>query len=230
MRVYGRFAILLLVKYLTKLFYRHRITWFSDKRSIDWSNCRLLIFLNHTSLYEPVFFGAAPNGLLKQIAANLIVPIADNTHQRPIVGRLLSLLVPGFVPISRKRDDTWRQFLDQIQPHHMTCIAPEGRMKRRNGLDKDGKPMDVKPGVVDILERLEGGTILIAYSGGLHHIQAPGESIPRIFKSVNVGIEVLDLDDYKSQMAGESKIIFKNNVVSDLNQRLKHCDELDEAA
>ena len=34
-----------------------------------------------------------------------------------------------------------------------------------------------------ILEKLDSGKMLIAYSGGLHHVQAPGDLIPKIFKT-----------------------------------------------
>ncbi len=219
-----RYGTLLFLKYLTKLFYKHQIDWRTPSDEISWDDCRLLVFLNHTSLFEPVFFGAAPNALLKHIARNLIVPIADKTHQRPVAGTLLKLTVPGFVPITRKRDESWQKFLDQIGDTHLTAIAPEGRMKRRNGLDKDGQPMDVKPGVVDIIKRLDQGKILIIYSGGLHHIQAPGDKMPRLFKRLDVGIEALDVEDYKAAMATGSDNTFRANIMDDLNRRLSTCE------
>ena len=65
----------------------------------------------------------------------------------------------------------------------MVIILPEGRMKRENGLDLHGNPMNVRGGIADILLAMKQGRMLIAYSGGLHHVQFPG-GVPRIFKTV----------------------------------------------
>ena len=56
-------------------------------------------------------------------------------------------------------------------------------MKRRNGLDSQGQPMTVRGGIADILEAIPSGPMLIAYSGGLHHVQAPGETLPAVFRT-----------------------------------------------
>ena len=39
-----------------------------------WQNVRLLALLNHTTLLEPLFFGAAPNRLLWELARRGLVP------------------------------------------------------------------------------------------------------------------------------------------------------------
>jgi hypothetical protein len=96
-------------------------------------------------------------------------------------------------------------------------------MKRKDGLDKHGKPMTVKGGVADILEVLSSGKILIAYSGGLHHVQAPGELLPRPFQTIHIAFEQMDLMEYKQKhMANGS---FKDSVVADLQQRLERIEK-----
>ena len=67
--------------------------------------------------------------------------------------------------------------LRQIDPDAMVLILPEGRMKRATGLDSEGKPMTVRGGIADILETIGEGRMLLAYSGGLHHVQAPGRAL-----------------------------------------------------
>jgi hypothetical protein len=103
-------------------------------------------------------------------------------------------------------------------------IFPEGRMKRLGGLDKYGKPMSVKAGVADILDKLESGKMLIAYSGGLHHVQAPGQTLPHIFKKIRISFEELDIPEYKRKLAAEDQHGFRHNVIEDLQNRMaKHC-------
>src|SRR5690606_9625185 len=136
---------------------------------------RLVVFLNHTSLFEPLFIRFAPWSFVWNIAHKVIVPGADVTLERPLAGRVLKVLLPGVIPITRKADESWEHFLSLVNGDVITAILPEGRMKRRNGLGKEGKPMSVRGGVADILERLEQGKLLFVYSGGLHHIQCPGE-------------------------------------------------------
>ena len=46
-------------------------------------------------------------------------------------------------------------------------------MKRANGMDLEGMPMTIRGGVADLLMAIPGGRMLIAYSGGLHHVQVP---------------------------------------------------------
>lgn len=59
---------------------------------------------------------------------------------------------------------------------------PEGRMKRPTGLDKHGQKMTVKRGVVDVLLSMKTGSMFFLYSGGLHHVQAPGQGLPHFSK------------------------------------------------
>ena len=46
------------------------------------------------------------------------------------------MLGPNVIRITRKRDESWQYFLKQIDTDTMIIFAPEGRMKRKDGLDK----------------------------------------------------------------------------------------------
>lgn len=204
------------------LFYRFEQTWLSNVSPSDWDETRLIIFLNHTSLFEPLFVRLAPYSFIWRLSKDLIVPGADITLNRPLTGRFFKAALPGLIPISRKKDHTWHAFLEQVKSGKITGILPEGRMKRRNGLDKHGKPMTVRGGVVDILGKLDSGKILFVYSGGLHHVQAPGDKLPRLFKHIKANLEFVDIQKYKDRLAASSDGLFKKNVVSDLNFKLSH--------
>ena len=95
-------------------------------------------------------------------------------------------------------------------------------MKRKTGLDLDGKKMTVKPGVVDILAGLEKGQMVIAYSGGLHHVQVPDEGLPHLFKTLKMNLEAFDISEYKAMFslpAGSDT--WKKAVLDDLQSRLE---------
>ena len=125
------------------------------------------------------------------------------------------------VSISRERDHTWREVLSRIDPDSMVIILPEGRMKRPSGLDSKGQPMTVRGGIADILEAIPEGPMLVAYSGGLHHVQAPGERLPRMFRRIRMNFELLDIATYREERMRESAgpIGFKRAVVDDLERR-----------
>ncbi len=214
------FILMSLIKLLCSIFYRYEVTWLNGSMQ-QWPDIRLLVFLNHTSLFEPVFIRLAPFGFIWRISNQLLAPGADITLARPITGRVFKLLLPGVVPISRKRDHSWQQFLDKIHPKALITILPEGRMMRRSGLDKHGKPMTVRGGIADILPLLTSGKILFVYSGGLHHVQAPGDKLPKVFKKIKANLELLDIEHYKQQLASDSHSVFKQNVIADLEKRIK---------
>jgi hypothetical protein len=211
--------MLTLLKYVSRIFYRHDFSFIGPTPADPWANLRVVVFLNHTSLFEPVFLGAVPNRFIWRLAAHGVVPAADKTTDRPLVGIVFRFVAHHVIAISRQRDDTWFQVLNKIDPDSMVVIAPEGRMKRENGLDLHGKPMTVRGGIADILHAVKEGRMLIAYSGGLHHVQIPGR-FPRIFKTVRLRVENLDITDYIAEMkrnGGEES--FKRNVMKDLDQR-----------
>ncbi len=214
------FSVLLFIKALSAVFYRYRIGW--PQECIRWNEIKLIIFLNHTSLFEPIFLGFLPITFLWQLSGRMAAPGADKTLNRPIVGAFYKLMSPGITSITRKRDETWDEFMSTISVDSIIVIAPEGRMKRQNGLDLDGNKMTVKPGVADILSDLNLGQMVLAYSGGLHHVQVPGEGLPKLFKTLKLNIEAFEIPEYKatfSEPVGSKE--WKKSVIADLQNRLE---------
>lgn len=220
------FSILYSLKVLSKIFYRYDFEFVGKLPPGDpWSGLRLVVFLNHTSLFEPLYLGVTPARFIWRLAAHGVVPAADKTTDRPLVGMIFRFIAHRVIPITRQRDDTWTQVLSTIGENSMVAIAPEGRMKRANGLDLHGNPMTVRGGVADILRALDHGRMLIAYSGGLHHVQIPGR-VPRIFKTVRLRVEVLDIADYIWTHMSEGPERFKKNVIQDMERRRdEYCPE-----
>ncbi|HEX9941408.1 MAG TPA: hypothetical protein VGG03_05280 [Thermoanaerobaculia bacterium] len=220
MRAYVVFIVLLVVKVLSRIFYRLDMQWIGDVPPEPWRSVRLAAILNHTSLYEALFAGVCPLHFLWRIARHGVVPIAQKTTDRALVGRFYGMVAARVISISRERDETWSEVLRQIDPDAMVVILPEGRMKRANGLDSEGKPMTVRGGIADILETMGEGRFLIAYSGGLHHVQAPGERFPRLFKTIRIRLEAVDIGEYRAaRMAEGGAKGFRRAVVNDLERR-----------
>jgi 1-acyl-sn-glycerol-3-phosphate acyltransferase len=216
----ANFIALASIKLFARIFYRVENKWLHENDGNPWKGLKLLVFLNHTSLFEPLFLGAAPWRMLWQIAGRIIAPGASVTMDRPIAGWLLKYVAPKMVPISRERDETWDTFLDVIEPESVVMIAPEGRMKRPDGLDKNGKPMSVRGGAADILEALPNGEMVILYSGGLHHVQQPGQGLPKLFKRIQMRCERANIEEYVQQMKTISDTSFKKAVIMDMESRM----------
>jgi hypothetical protein len=213
------FSLLFSLKVLSRIFYRHDWAWVGAKLPGNpWKGLRLVVFLNHTSLFEPLFLGVPPPSFIWRLAAHGVVPAADKTTDRPLVGMVFRFIAHEVIPITRQRDDTWAQVLSTIESDSMVAIAPEGRMKRANGLDLHGRPMTVRGGVADILQSMKQGRMLLAYSGGLHHVQVPGH-VPSVFKKVSLRVEVLEMADYIAEMMKDGPEQFKKNVIQDLERR-----------
>ena len=186
---------------------------------LPWQDIRVIALLNHTSLYEWLFISALPLRLLPHIAAHAVIPIADITTKRPIIGAFFKLLTRRVIPISRKADHTWQQVIANIDDKNsLILILPEGRMMRENKLDKHGKAMTVRGGIADILSNVNEGQLLLAYSGGLHHVQIPGQRFPRLFKSLHLSIELENIPKYKEKLE-QTGPNFKKALQQDLNQR-----------
>jgi hypothetical protein len=219
------YLTLTLVKALSGLLYRFEVNWINQPSPPNWKDIKLIVFLNHTSLFEPIFVRVAPQSLIWRLSKNLVAPGADITLKRPIVGRFFRWIAPGLVAISRKRDKSWKKFMHSITSESIVTILPEGRMMRKNGLDKHGKPMSVRGGIADILDRLQKGSALFVYSGGLHHIQSPGQRLPKIFKRVKVNLELMNIEKYKDSLKkyASTDKEFRRNVVADLNLKLTSC-------
>jgi len=222
-----RTTLLLALKVVSRIFYRHDIRWISEVPERPWDDVRILTFLNHTSLYEWLFVGSAPNRLLRLIAVHGHIPVADITISRPLYGRFIRMLAPRFLSITREPDHTWQTVLDTIDKDSLVIIFPEGRMKRANGLDKHGNPMTVRGGIADLLRAVPGGKMVVVYSGGLHHVQAPGQKFPNLFKTIRLSFEFHDIEQYRDeirQQTGGSE--FKKAVRADLERRRDlHCSD-----
>lgn len=220
MRSLISFSILVLFKAFSKLFYRFDTTW--PEKTIEWNRLRLIVFLNHTTLYEFLFLGILPTHFLRTLSKRMVAPGADKTLDRPVVGTLFKLFSPGMTKITRKRDDSWDEFLDSIYDDSIIVIAAEGRMKRKNGLDLDGNKMTVRGGVVDILSKLDKGQMVIAYSGGLHHVQVPGQGLPRLFKTLKIKLELHEISEYKAGFGTDFESSeWKKAVLTDMQNGLE---------
>ena len=227
------YLVVMALKAFSRLFYRHETGWVSDTGQGDpWEDFRVVVVLNHTSLLEWLYAGSVPNRFLKRLSRKAVVPVADTTIARPLIGWFFRLIVPHPIPVTREADHTWQRVLEHLDSDRMLIIFPEGRMKRGNGLDKNGRPMTARGGIADILRQHEGGPMLIAYGGGMHHIQVPGQHLPRLFKTIRIRFEGLDIEEYRHGIGADLKPVeFKRAVRQDLDRRRDHyCPPLEEAA
>ncbi len=214
------FLILSGVKTFAHLFYRGNFKWLGDVPNEPWKEARLFVFMNHTSLFEPLFIRILPYSYIWHLVGHMNVPGADITLNRPLVGRFWKLMMPNIASVTRKKDSSWDQYLNSIKPDSIILIAAEGRMKRPNGLDKFGKTMTIRGGTADIIETLPAGKMILCLSGGLHHIQSPGQFIPKIFKEISMNLIYLDIQEYKNRFSENSRER-KLAIVQDLQKNLQ---------
>lgn len=212
-----RLTLLLQIKYLVRLFYSCRSEWVGEKG--DFSHVRIAVLLNHTSLFEPIFIALVSNNLVWRIAARCIAPGADITMNRPFAGRIYRWLASDMISISRKRDETWEQFKDAVREDAVIVFLPEGRMKRPDGKDKHGHPMTVRRGIAEVLPLIGSGKMLFCYSGGLHQVQAPGQKLPKLFKSIAMNFETIEIADYLKQFAPLEGTRFADAIATDMERR-----------
>lgn len=229
MREKSIYAMLRAIKGISRVFYRFDINWVHPPSPDPWRHLRLVVFLNHTSLYEPLFVGGFPNEFIKRIAFMGLMPVADKATRRPIMGFFFRMVAKNVVSVTRKNDRSWNQVLAAMQPDTMVVIMPEGRMMRANGLDKNGRPMTVRGGIADIVQSIPQGRMLLAYSAGLHHVQTPGQRIPRIFKTLRMRLETVDITAYRSRLMDQhGPAGFKKTLVRDLEyRRARYCLDLE---
>ncbi len=220
MRSILAFLLLVAIKYVSKCLWRVRLEWLpgSDR---SWEEIRVVAILNHTSLFEPIFVAAVPVEFLREVATHGVVPVADVTTSRPLVGKLFRNLTPNVVSVTRERDESWDDFMSRVDtPGSITAMLPEGRMMRATGLDSRGNPMTVRGGLSDILQRIPAGRILLLYSSGLHHVHTPGDWSPRFFRPVRGKIETLDIPSWRDSLLNPlDPEGFKVAVIEDLTRR-----------
>ena len=213
------FKLLVVVRTLAKVFFKLEKEWITPEPDDYAAGTRIVALLNHTSLYEPLVAGYAPFNLLWKFARHGVLPVAEKTMKRRI-GIFFSMLVRHPVVVTRKRDRTWYNVLNKIDSNAIVIILPEGRMKRANGLDSEGREMTVRGGIADILDVLPDGRMLVVYSGGLHHIQVPGELLPTPFKTIRCRMEMIDIPTYKQDLERDyPHLDFTGAVIADLTKR-----------
>lgn len=216
-----RYSFLAGLKLAGYAFYPSKLKWVGKKPD-SWDDISLILILNHTSLFEFVYGVTLPFDFLKQLSSRLVIPVADKTLDKPVSGFILKNLAPKTIKLTRKRDDSWQDFLNQIDNDNICIFMPEGQMKRKNGLDKNGNPMKVKTGVYELMQKYRGRNMVFVYSHGLHHVLAPGDKVPKIFKKIEAGIEMLSVDDYLANY--EDKDDAAKLVAEDLQARRdKYC-------
>ena len=213
------FTLLVIVRTLARIFFTLDKVWITPEPDDYAAGTRIVALLNHTSLYEPLVAGYAPLNLLWKFARHGVLPVAEKTMKRRI-GVFFSMLVRHTVVVTRKRDSTWDNVLNKVDSKAIVIILPEGRMMRANGLDSEGREMTVRGGIADILEVLPDGRMLVVYSGGLHHIQVPGELLPTPFKTIRARMEMIDIPTYKEDLRRDyPDLSFTGAVIADLTRR-----------
>ena len=219
MRTILVFALLMCLKWISRLLFRYRGVWMGVEADGDWSKVKILAILNHTSLYEPLLAGFAPTGLLWRFARHGVLPVADKTMRRRI-GLFFRFLAREVVVVTRQRDSTWDEVMRRVDGEAIVMILPEGRMMRKDGLDAAGRPMTIRGGIADVLAAVDRGLMLLVHSGGLHHIQSPGELLPRPLRQIRARIELVDVPTYKLQLGGTDDMdAFRAAVIADLTHR-----------
>ncbi len=218
------FVLLMAVRTLTRVLFGLENQWIGGEPANYARGTRIIAVLNHTSLYEPLIAGYAQVKLLWKFARHGVLPVAEKTMRRR-VGVFFAMLVRYPVVVTRQRDHTWDGVLNRVDEKAIVIILPEGRMKRPNGLDCEGREMTVRGGIADILEVLDDGRMLVVYSGGLHHVQSPGEKLPRLFQTIRCRMEMVDIAAYKGQLRQDHPDgTFRAAVVADLTRRRdEHC-------
>lgn len=220
------FVAMMMWKAACRLFFRYDMEWVGEVPADPWSDLRIIAILNHTSLWEPLLLAVVPNRVVWQLARDGVVPIASKTMDRRGAGLIFRFAGRRVIPVSRKRDVSWQEVMRHCcRQNAITVIFPEGRMLRRTGLDSEGRPMTIRGGIADLLAGIPDGRMLLAYSGGLHHIAAPGDRLPRLFRRITMRLEVLDLPAYRAALGGPlPPDRFRDRVVEDLTRRRnRHC-------
>jgi hypothetical protein len=221
MRTISTFLLLLAWKIAGLLFFRFDVEWVDRGPGDPWTGLRIIAILNHTSLFEGIYLAVVPVRVLWELANHAVVPIASKTMDRRGAGLAFRFAGRRVISISRRRDLSWEEVLRHCcGPKAITVIFPEGRMLRRTGLDSEGKPMTIRGGVAELITAVDSGRMLLAYSGGLHHVAPPGQRIPRIFKRVALRLEVVELAAYRTSMGTPAHgTAFRRHVIEDLTWR-----------
>ena len=60
--------------------------------------------------------------------------------------------------------------------------------------------------------------MLFIYSGGLHHVLAPGDRILKVFKKIHVALEKVSIAEYMKKFE-ENGQLNKEKIIQDLEER-----------
>ena len=86
MRKYFVFFFLAALRLAGRLCYRTRVSWVGDVPPQRWRGIRVVCLLHHTSLFEWLYLLGVPYSFLWRVAQHGVVPAAEKTLQRPVVG------------------------------------------------------------------------------------------------------------------------------------------------
>ena len=100
-------------------------------------------------------------------------------------------------------------------------------MKRKNGLDKQGRKLSIRGGIADILQKKSEGKMLIIYSGGMHHIQAPGEKWPKLFQTIHTRLESTDIAEYKNSLKLKKPFELSDDLIGPKNSMISEDLDID---
>jgi 1-acyl-sn-glycerol-3-phosphate acyltransferase len=214
-----RYLILLGIQRFSQAYFQTFVRSINLRRDDDWKDIKLVLVLNHTSLYEFLYSAFIPKPFLKRFAYHGMFPVADQTLNKPIMGRIFKFLAPKVISLTRKRDASWSSFLDQWDRDGVIIFFPEGRMKRQDGLDKFGKAMTVRGGVYDLLQRVGSGDILLVYPAGLHHINTPGNLTVSLHKDLHITLEKTQIGALIDPQSNLDESNLKKNLITELERR-----------
>jgi hypothetical protein len=213
------YLILLAGKLSSRGLWDTSVEWVGEVPADPWDQVRLITILHHTSLAEGIYLTAVPDRVLRSMARHGVAPIAAETMARPVIGRVFRLIAPHPVPVTRRRDESWDRVLRELDdPRAILALCPEGRMMRPNGRDKDGALMTIKPGIADVLRALGRGRMILAYSGGLHHVFPPDARLPRPFLPCALRVESIEIARYTAERERDP-LPFVDAVRRDLTRR-----------
>ena len=68
---------------------------------------------------------------------------------------------------------------------------------------------------------LPKGEMVLVYSGGLHHVQVPGQVLPKLFKRIRMQCERLNIQEYVQKMNSIPDTPFKKAVIADFEARME---------
>jgi len=151
----------MVLRTVSRVFFRH-VVWWAGSRCAPGVTCASSPLSSHQPLRAALRGRCRP-----RCSANRplgLVPVADKTLRRPLVGLFFKMVAQRVVVVTRQQDETCSA-CSARRRDSIVVLFPEGRMKRADGLDSEGKPMTVRGGIADILAR-SAGRMVLGYCGG----------------------------------------------------------------